>query len=143
MILIDSIRASDLARIASINRIVLPGTHSSQTLLRLYRQRTALFFAARMANRLVGYVVVSVSNDCPVILSLAVETRSQCRGVGKSLMSHCIEMLEKLGAKQVELVVRATAQAAVLFYKNLGFWPVRALPFYYRGADGILMRKLL
>ena len=79
------------------------------------------FWVAKENNKIVGCCALHVSwDDLAEIKSLAVENKRQKKGLGRELVSVCLEEALELGAKRVFVL---TYKAD--FFKNLGFKRVK------------------
>ena len=76
----------------------------------------------------------SVADDAELLL-LAVRSRDQGRGVGKSLLDEFMKDARARGARRLHLEVREGNHAASL-YQRAGFSLVGRRPNYYSGRDG-------
>jgi [ribosomal protein S18]-alanine N-acetyltransferase len=65
------------------------------------------------------------------ILNLAVQANARRRGLGTALLAEAANWSRALGAKRLMLEVRVSNEAAVKFYKRLGFCAVGRRSRYY------------
>jgi ribosomal protein S18 acetylase RimI-like enzyme len=72
-------------------------------------------------NRLIGSVMVGYEGHRGWVNYLAVHPDRQRRGLGRLLMSEAEKRLGLLGCPKVNLQVRASNQAAVDFYRRIGY----------------------
>lgn len=111
--------------------------------LLLQRRDPALFVVATMGERVTGYAIGAVEGPrSGRIVSIAVETASRRRGVGRALSKEVLRRLEAAGATRVALEARIDNSAAIRLWGELGFRRVAVVPGYYRdGTDALLMRR--
>jgi ribosomal protein S18 acetylase RimI-like enzyme len=64
---------------------------------------------------------------------LAVDATARGRGIGKQMMEACEAWVRSRGIPKIQLMVRATNQAAVGFYEHLG----------YAGSDVVVLARWL
>jgi [ribosomal protein S18]-alanine N-acetyltransferase len=142
---ITPFRISELPRVMEIEYATFPeDAYSRKMFLALQRDCPELFLVARRAGRVAGYMVTSASARHAEIVSIAVDPGSQKLGIGTALMAYTIRRLKKVHVQRLELAVRCTNTAAIRFYRNFGFDPVKRVPEYYAdGGDAIRMRKHL
>jgi ribosomal-protein-alanine N-acetyltransferase len=77
------------------------------------------------------------------VYAIAVDPKSRGQRLGQRLMEAMLAELERRGAAQIFLEVRADNHPAVRLYQKLGFDECRKLPGYYgHGVDGIRMVRL-
>ena len=71
------------------------------------------------------------------LYSLAVDPAHRGRGLGKTLLTHCLDVLRAEGVVTVYLEVAAENTAAIRLYEQQGFRQLRWLRNYYgEGSDG-------
>lgn len=142
---ITPFRPSELTRIMEIEYATFPeDAYSRKMFLDLHRDYPELFLVARHAGRVAGYMVTSTSARKAEIVSIAVDPHSQKHGIGTALMTYTIRRLKRMHVHRLELAVRSTNAAAIRFYRNFGFDPIKTVPEYYEdGGDAIWMRKHL
>lgn len=95
-------------------------------------------------NSLAGYVVAdAIPNHArPLghIKDIAVHPDAQGEGVGRSLLSHALDVLADQGVRSAKLEVRRSNDAALGLYRDFGFGVLRTLPRYYAdGEDAFIM----
>ena len=97
-------------------------------------------------GRVRGFVLARVAADEAEILTIAVETAAQGKGVGRALMREALRQAANAGARTIFLEVAAENAAAVALYLRLGFLKVAERTGYYRKKSGqrataIMMRR--
>jgi [ribosomal protein S18]-alanine N-acetyltransferase len=136
---------SHLRRILEIERAAFgEEAYTREMFLELAEDCPGLFFIARYARRIAGYMVTCIGPAKAEVISIAVDPRCHRQGVGKALMARTLYVLRRRKVKRVDLMVRSTSQGAITFYHNFGFTRIRRVPNYYAdGAEAIHMKKLL
>jgi ribosomal-protein-alanine N-acetyltransferase len=86
--------------------------------------------------------------DYAEILTIAVDSAHQGRGVGRALLSENLRQAANAGAKAMFLEVAEDNASALALYERFGFVHVGKRSGYYRRADGsrataIVMRRSL
>jgi [ribosomal protein S18]-alanine N-acetyltransferase len=99
-------------------------------------------------GRLRGFVLSRLAADEAEILTIAVESASRGKGVGRALLTENLRQAANAGARAMFLEVDRDNAPALALYKRLGFVAVGERAGYYRGKDGvrataIVMRKAL
>jgi ribosomal-protein-alanine N-acetyltransferase len=96
-------------------------------------------------GRIAGFVVASVVLPEAEIESIAVERAFQRRGVARRLFEELVRGFRSLGVSEILLEVRASNQAALGFYREMGFEEAGRRPGYYSGPaeEAVLMRLKL
>jgi [ribosomal protein S18]-alanine N-acetyltransferase len=95
-----------------------------------------------------GFVLSRLAADEAEILTIAVESTHQGRGVGRALLSENLRQAANAGAKTMFLEVAEDNASALALYDRFGFAKVGKRAGYYRHKDGtrataIVMRKSL
>ena len=101
---------------------------------------------ARSANRLVGYVVISLTprSRSARIYSLAVAPTQGRRGVGRELLHAAERYARAHGRAVMRLEARYDNAPALAFYEKLGYRPFGRYPGYYAdGAEALRFEKAL
>lgn len=95
------------------------------------------------AQRRVGFLLARVMADEVEILNLAVAAACRRRGIARSLIEETLNRACARGARQCWLEVRASNQAARVFYQALGFEEHSRRPGYYRNPieDALIYRR--
>lgn len=132
--------ASDVAAIEAVERASFtdPWTEESfRTLLAHYA-----FVAVDAAERIAGYVFAVGVEDAGEILNVAVAGEHRQRGLGRRLVEHALQALERDGVVHVFLEVRESNEAARALYRRLGFVLVGRRRRYYRHPleDALVLR---
>jgi [ribosomal protein S18]-alanine N-acetyltransferase len=90
---------------------------------------------ARDGGQVVGFSLYRTIADDAELLLIAVDPRSQHRGVGRRLLGHFVENARNDGATRIHLEVR-DGNPAVRLYEAAGFQQANRRRNYYRGRDG-------
>ena len=103
-----------------------------------------LFFVAKLATRIAGYIIGCVDKGDAEIASLAVDPGYRRQGLAGALIRRVLRELQAGGVRRVELMVRVNNTAGEQLYRSFGFRRVRTVRRYYEdGGDGILMVRSL
>ena len=70
------------------------------------------------------------------LFNIAVDPDYQRQGLGRALLEHLIDELEKRGVATLWLEVRASNAAAIALYESLGFNGATIRRNYYPTTDG-------
>ncbi len=95
-----------------------------------------------------GFVLSRLAADEAEILTIAVESASRGRGVGRGLLAETLRQAANAGARAIFLEVDENNAAARALYERFGFVKVGERGGYYRLKDGsrataVVMRKIL
>lgn len=95
-----------------------------------------------------GFVLSRLAADEAEILTIAVESSSRGKGVGRGLLAETLRQAANAGARTVFLEVDENNAPALALYERFGFVKVGKRVGYYRLKDGsrataVVMRKIL
>ncbi|MFB6311463.1 MAG: ribosomal protein S18-alanine N-acetyltransferase [Salinirussus sp.] len=101
-------------------------------------------FMVAVGEGILGYVVADTvpNHGRPLghIKDVAVHPDFQRRGLGRRLVRRALGVLDAEGASSVKLEVRASNEAAISLYRDLGFVHRRTIPRYYSdGEDAFVL----
>ena len=96
-------------------------------------------------GRLVGWAGLMAIAETAQILTIAVVSAAQRRGIGQLLMDVLMDEARRRGATEILLEVRVGNEAAQRLYERNGFAPLRIRRGYYDlgRADALEMRRAL
>ncbi|EPG4961066.1 TPA: ribosomal protein S18-alanine N-acetyltransferase [Citrobacter amalonaticus] len=95
-----------------------------------------LNYQLTVEGRMAAFAITQVVLDEATLFNIAVDPDFQRRGIGKALLEHLIDELEKRGVLTLWLEVRSSNVAAIALYESLGFNEVTIRRNYYPTADG-------
>lgn len=101
------------------------------------------FFVAEENGEFVGYLSGVVTCDECEVSNIAVSENFRRRGIGKMLFAALEDCLNRIGVRQMFLLVRDGNSAAQGLYCKIGFNVVGKRKNYYQGQDALIMRKIL
>ncbi|CPR14417.1 Ribosomal-protein-S18p-alanine acetyltransferase [Brenneria goodwinii] len=87
-------------------------------------------------GQMVAYAITQTVLDEATLFNLAVHPSHQRRGIGRELLEHLIQQLEKRDILTLWLEVRASNAGAIALYECLGFNEVSLRRDYYPTAAG-------
>lgn len=91
-----------------------------------------------------GFLVAETGRAAGHIITIDVRAEARRSGLGSRLMREAEKRLRELGCRSVLLETAVDNQAALMFYKQLGFFLVRTIPRYYTtGVDAFVLKKEL
>lgn len=115
-----SITKAGAADLVDLSDFIKPFVDSGEILPRTYDELEYLldtFFIARLDGRLVGCAALEIySRKLCEIRSLAVAPAAQGLGIGKGLVSACVELAAREGVYEIMAISSAEA-----FFKSCGF----------------------
>ncbi len=83
-----------------------------------------------------GYGIISVGAGEAHVLNLCIAQEHRCRGVGRRLLTHLLQVAVQLGARDALLETRPSNAAALRLYRSLGFTPIGTRRGYYQAVGG-------
>jgi ribosomal-protein-alanine N-acetyltransferase len=102
---------------------------------RCLRNRDCVVLGARDRRRVVGFAIMEFYAIHAHLNLLAVQPGYQRQGVGRQLLEWLEASARTAGVFKVNLELRATNDAARLFYEKLGFNVVGRKAAYYDGRE--------
>ena len=139
---------ADLAGVMAIAASLPDATHWPESAYRVALnpesspRRIALVAAGPQFGEIRGFAVASLLPPQAELETVAVEPRSQRRGLGRLLFDELVSRLRAGGASEIDLEVRASNRPALSFYRSLGFVRTGLRRGYYADPveDAVLMR---
>jgi [ribosomal protein S18]-alanine N-acetyltransferase len=97
---------------------------------------------------LIGYGVMSVGAGEAHLLNVCVAQEYRCRGIGRRLLQHLLQLAARSGALDAFLEARPSNVAAVRLYASQGFFQIGVRRGYYQAVDGredalVMKRRLV
>ena len=114
---------------------------------------------ALLSGRTTGLAVIGLRTGAPAallgcifwrtvlpeaeVLLLAVGHTHRRRGTGAALLGAAVRVMAARGVRTVTLEAACSNRPALALYRKAGFEQAGRRPRYYRGHDGLVLRKLL
>lgn len=95
-----------------------------------------LNFQLTQNGKMAAFAITQVVLDEATLFNIAVDPDYQRQGLGRVLLKHLIDELEKRGVATLWLEVRASNAAAIALYESLGFNEATIRRNYYPTTDG-------
>ena len=89
-----------------------------------------------LEDEIVAYGIMSVVAGEAHIYNICVALKEQCKGYGRSIMEHLLDIARQKNAASIFLEVRPTNTHAINLYESLGFQEVGVRKNYYPAANG-------
>ena len=83
-----------------------------------------------------GFIITSVAADQAEILTIATDPEHRRRGIARALLEITETELVENGVDTLFLEVAEDNDAAIKFYKGVGFEPIGRRPAYYKREHG-------
>jgi ribosomal-protein-alanine acetyltransferase len=131
--------ADEAPSVARMSRqLIEQGLKASWTEARVeqcLRNRECIVLAARDRRRLVGFAIMEFYDVHAHLALLAVQPGYQRQGIGRQLIDWLEASARTAGIFSVRLELRATNDAARLFYERLGYREAGRKEAYYDGRE--------
>ena len=86
-----------------------------------------------------GFAIMKYGDDEAQLFLLAVRPSHRRRGIGTALLSWLALTASTAGIRAIRLQVRSTNDAAIAFYRRVGFHATAMHAAYYQGAEDALL----
>jgi ribosomal-protein-alanine N-acetyltransferase len=135
-------RSDDAPAIANMSRQLietgLPWSWNEQRVIHCMKNRECVVLAARDRRRLAGFAIMEFYDEHAHLSLLAVLPGDQKQGIGRQLVEWLEASARTAGIFIVRLELRATNDAARLFYEKLGYRETGRKKSYYAGREDAL-----
>ncbi|HEX4025461.1 MAG TPA: ribosomal protein S18-alanine N-acetyltransferase [Steroidobacteraceae bacterium] len=132
---IRSMQESDLKDVVRIEHAsyAFPWTEG------IFRDCLRVNYACRVVEvgaTVVGYGIISVGAGEGHVLNICIAAAYRCRGIGRRLLTHLLQVAIHHGAQDVLLETRPSNSAALRLYHALGFAQIGLRRGYYQAVGG-------
>ncbi|MGH8143929.1 MAG: ribosomal protein S18-alanine N-acetyltransferase [Steroidobacteraceae bacterium] len=83
-----------------------------------------------------GYGIISLGAGEGHVLNICIAGAYRCRGIGRRLLTHLVQVASHHGAQEVLLETRPSNAAALRLYRALGFAQIGLRRGYYQAEGG-------
>ena len=126
---------SDLAQVLQIEQAVHVVPWNEET-FKICFQAGYVGWVVELANKVVGFIIVSLHVEECHILNICVAHQYQHQGIGAKLLQHALQHAKKKGLNIVYLEVRRSNSRAIAFYKKVKFHLIGERKDYYPTVSG-------
>jgi len=105
----------------------------------IFRDCLRVNYTCRVAEiglAIAGYGIMSVAAGEAHLLNLCVGEEFRCRGIGRRLLAHLLQVAASAGARDAFLEARPSNTSAIRLYQALGFVQIGVRRGYYQAVDG-------
>jgi ribosomal-protein-alanine N-acetyltransferase len=132
---IRSMHASDLPSVVRIEHAsyAFPWTEG------IFRDCLRVNYICRVVEidgSIVGYGIISVGAGEAHVLNICVADAYRCRGIGRRLLNHLLQVAAHYGAEDALLETRPSNSSALHLYHSLGFTEIGMRRGYYQAVGG-------
>lgn len=132
---ISTLSTTDLPRAWQIEQRAHAFPWSEKTLASNQGERY-LNLKLKVDDDIAAFAITQVVLDEATLFNIAVDPAYQRRGLGRALLEHVIDEVEKRGVATLWLEVRASNAGAIALYEGLGFNEATIRRNYYPTTDG-------
>lgn len=132
---ISTLSTADLTKARHIEKRAHAFPWSEQTLATNRGERYRNYQLS-VDGEMAAFAITQVVLDEATLFNIAVDPAYQRRGLGRVLLEHVIDEVEKLGVVTLWLEVRASNVAAIALYESVGFNEATIRRNYYPTTDG-------
>ncbi len=129
------IQVEDLPEIMAIERQCYEFPWSEEIFKSCFNASNLAMFA-ELEGKAIGYGILSTVLDEASLLNICIAPSEQGKGYAKVLLQFLCEQVRALGADTLFLEVRASNQAALHLYENMGFNQIGTRRNYYPAKKG-------
>lgn len=130
-----TIQTQDLPEIMAIERQCYEFPWSEAIFTSCFNAGNLAIFA-ELDGKAIGYGILSTVLDEASLLNICIVPSEQGKGYAKILLQFLCEQVRALGADTLFLEVRASNQAALHLYENMGFNQIGTRRNYYPAKKG-------
>ena len=112
---------------------------TAQRVRRCIDDRDTNVVVIRDRGVIAGFAIMKYGDAEAQLFLLAVTPSHRRRGIGTALLSWLEVTGRTAGIKVIRLQVRSTNDAAIAFYRSVGFRPTGLQAAYYQGAEDALL----
>jgi [ribosomal protein S18]-alanine N-acetyltransferase len=135
-------RPADAKVIAEMSRVLieygLQWKWTTKRVAKSIRAANVNVLVARLRNRVVGFAIMRYGDDDAHLDLLAVAPTCRRLGIARQLVEWLEECAVVAGIFRVALEVRTSNHGAQLFYKRMGYRPLKQISGYYQGTESAL-----
>ena len=132
---ISTLSTADLTKAWHIEKRAHAFPWSEQTLASNQGERYRNYQLS-VDGEMAAFAITQVVLDEATLFNIAVDPDYHRQGLGRALLEHLIDELEKRGVATLWLEVRASNAAAIALYESLGFNEATIRRNYYPTTDG-------
>lgn len=121
---IRKFRESDRSAVIALWKacaLIRPWNNPDKDIDRKLKFQPELFFVCTKDSAVVASAMAGYDGHRGSVFYLAVDPAHQGKGYGQALMAHIEATLQALGCPKINIVVRATNEKVLGFYKNLSY----------------------
>lgn len=118
---ITPMREEDVSAVAEIERECFSAPWSENAVREELDNENAVFFVAKLFDRVLGYMGMHTVLDECYVANVAVRNDSRRRGIGRKLLKYAEKKAVEAGCAFISLEVRVSNEAAIGLYSDEGY----------------------
>ncbi len=132
---------TDIKAVAELEKKCFSQPWSENSLKESLQNNSYDFLVAEEANKIIGYMGVTIILEEADVTNVAVDLDYRCQGVGTALIFHMLQLCRAKGVNAITLEVRSSNQAAIKLYEKMRFISVGVRKNFYEKPteDAIIM----
>lgn len=130
-----AMREEDVQRVAAIERAAYQFPWSEG----IFRDCLRVGYACRaveLGGELIGYGILASGAGEAHVLNVCMNEVFRCRGIGRRLLEHLMDLAREAGMSEIFLEVRPSNTNAIRLYHSLGFRQIGVRRGYYQATRG-------
>jgi ribosomal protein S18 acetylase RimI-like enzyme len=112
---------SDVVRLWERCGLIRPWNDPHKDIVRKLSMQRELFFVGSVDGKIVATVMAGYEGHRGWLSYLGVDPDYRCRGLGRAIVEAAEARLRALGCPKINLQVRSSNEAAMEFYRQIGF----------------------
>ncbi len=143
MVSLRDFRPQDFDTLCEIDRLCFPPgiAYSADDIAMMLLERGSIVIVAEDSDRIAGFLLARAAKQGHIV-TIDVLQEFRKSGVGTALMEEAHRRLSQAGTRRVQLETSVENDAAIAFYKKLGYSTARRIKGYYLGKiDAYRMYK--
>ncbi len=105
----------------------------------IFRDCLRVHYVCRLieiGRTIVGYGIMSLGAGEAHLLNVCIDQTYRCRGIGRRLLTHLLQLAAAAGARDAFLEARPSNSSAIRLYQSLGFSQIGMRRGYYQAVGG-------
>lgn len=128
---IREMKQEDIEAVCEIERRCFTKPWSRESFVKAYQRDDTVYLVCICQGEIAGYCGIWCACEDGDLCNMAVDVTMRRQGIGRQLLVEAISHAKGLGVTRILLEVRASNQAAIDLYRELGFLEIGMRKGYY------------
>lgn len=128
---IREMKQEDMEAVCAIEQRCFTKPWSRESFTKAYNRDDTIYLVCVREGEIIGYCGIWCSYEDGDLCNMAVDVTMRRQGIGKQLLIEALAKAEGLGVTRLLLEVRASNEAAIALYRELGFVEIGKRTTYY------------